>query len=231
MKRWLTVGGLLMLAAWLPYLVAELHSDPAEKRGRVVAESDGTDSLPSAVAGAAAEVPTAPMVREEPQVPAQPNPQPAAAPSARAPAEPSRREAPSAPAHGDPEATADEAEPEAPPPSASGPTELLKHAYETQPRDPLWAKDAESKITGLFAAKEMPADMLQAATCRRAVCRVQLHWTSEHAAAFLRVHQGIIQEFGTDLAISPLAEEEGEASRRVDLYLVRKGYTLADFGK
>jgi hypothetical protein len=161
------------------------------------------------------------------------HPEPVAKPSPAAPAEPPAPEpvpdAPDTPEAA--EVNADEAHPHVDPPSAFGQTEVLKHAYDTQSRDPLWATDAESKIGGLFASKDMPAGMLQGASCRRAVCRIELNWSSEHAAAFLRVYQGVIQEFGTDLAMQPLPAEEGAVNQRLDLYLTRKGYTVADLSK
>jgi TldD protein len=120
----------------------------------------------------------------------------------------------------------------APPPVASGATAVLKQAYETQPRDALWAKDTEAKIAALFHQDDVPADMLERASCRRAVCRVDVRWKREHAAQYVSVFQAVREQFGSELAVEPVGQlDEAAGQQQVHLYLARKGYTASDLSQ
>ena len=237
MKKWALIGGGLMLLAWSPWLYAELTSSPAEKKVRDLANEEPSAD-PGAEPPAAAAVPE-PQPAEpdpaEPEQPAEPEPtgvaadklvpgQPAEKPAAEPAPDPSAAE----PADEQTDEVAAGEDEEVPPPVAEGPTEVLKHAFDTQPRDALWAKDAEARITSLFGTADVPAEMLQAATCRKAVCRVELHWTRERAPAFVSVFQTAKQSFGSAVGVLPVGTLDDKGQQQVDLYLSRKGYTVAD---
>jgi hypothetical protein len=234
MKRWLVLGGTLIAAVWLPYLYAELSNAPAEKKGRQVAEPESAEHVaPVDVAGrgAAVEKPPTPPPAPEPapepeaQLPTQAAvpPQPAFERSVR----PSTDETQEHAVPGDETAPS----PPAKPPSMAGPIDVLKHAYETQARDALWASDTERRIGTMFGTKEAPAEMLAGTSCRTAVCRIELRWTSADAEAFLGVHERLSREFG-DIGIQPIAPADSESdSHQVDLYLARKGFTVSDLAK
>ena len=248
MKKWALIGGGLMLLAWSPWLYAELTSEPAEKKVRELPHDDPSVQTPVVVAAPVAEAP-----KPEPAQPAEPEPAAEAEPAAepeQVPADqgvvvlpPDKLEAPepgepSEPGEpGDPEldqetdevATAEQDE--VPPPVAEGPTDVLQHAFETQPRDALWAKDAEARIAGLFGTADVPAEMLQSATCRKAVCRVEVRWTRERAPAFVSVFQAAKLGFGSAAGVLPQGTTDDEGHQQVDLYLSRKGYTVADLMK
>jgi len=239
MKRWVFVGGALIAAVWLPYLYAELSNAPAEKKGRQVAEPDATDHAVVAEPGSSghgADVEKAPTVPEpapEP-LPALPTqaavpPQPPFEPSVRPGAD--EEQAHAAPA---PPATGEETTPPAPPPkppALAGPVDVLKHAYETQARDALWASDTEKRVGAMFGTKEVPADMLTAVSCRTAVCRLELRWTTADAQAFVGVHERLSHDF-SEVGIQPIAPADGESDHhQVDLYLARKGFTVSDLAK
>src|SRR5262249_42846639 len=148
--------------AWAPFIYQELTSEPAEKKERELPSAEAGDDEarpgdhPSPAAGspsAEVEAPAPPAAQPEPA------PEPAAAPD-QPPAEPKAAEVrlpkPAAEPEPEPEpepAAEGDEEPEeepVPPPVASGPTAVLKQAYETQPRDALWAKDTEARIALLF---------------------------------------------------------------------------------
>lgn len=243
MQRWVMLGGALMLAAWLPFVYAELSSEPVTTKARPIYGLDKDNAPVAAGPSADSDKPAEPAptaeaapVPAEPASPAVPvEAVPAPHPVATAPA-PSGEVAPSASARPDSAAPApasaehtEAAEPEAP--SAAGPVDALKHAYETQPRDALWASDTEARVGALFGSKEIPAEMLKNASCRRAVCRVKLNWSAETAPGFVALNQRIAPEFGPELAIAPIASHDGEDVREVDLYLLRKGFTVADLAK
>jgi len=242
MKRWVFLGGTLIAAVWLPYLYAELSSAPAEKKGRQVAESEATeqpvaaDPGTSGHAGDVEKPPTLPEPAPEPE-PTPPLPTQAAAPPQPAFEQSVRPSADEGPEHAAPAAApgapgpGEETRPPPKPPGMAGPIDVLKHAYETQARDALWASDTEKRIGAMFGTKEVPAEMLTAASCRTAVCRIELRWTTADAEAFLGVHERLSHDF-SEIGIQPIPAAEDEPDQhRVDLYLARKGFTVSDLAK
>ena len=245
MKRWLAIGGGLLLVAWAPFIYAELTSEPAEKKARdlptdatddeVVAEGEG-DQGGQVVAGKAAGPAEEPAA--EANEPAEPAPEPAAQPAQpaveqpEAQAQPGEAE-PAAPAeHEEPAEGEDEAqEEEAPPPVASGPAAALKKAYETEPRDALWATDTERRIAAVFRSDDVPEGMLQRASCRRAVCSVEVRWTRDHATQYVGAFQALHDQFGNEIGVDPVGTPDEAGQQVVHLYVLRKGYTAADLAK
>jgi hypothetical protein len=128
-------------------------------------------------------------------------------------------------------AEGEEEEPEPTPPTSSGPAEALKQAYEQQPRDPLWAADVEGKLSALFGNAEVPAELLRSASCRKAVCRVELRWTSAHATAYVSAYEAIQKQIGGEIGVEPVGAPSEKGEQQVNLYLTRKGYTLADLSR
>jgi hypothetical protein len=123
---------------------------------------------------------------------------------------------------------AEEDEPDPTPPTTSGPAEALKQAYDQQPRDPLWAADAETKISALFGGDEVPNDLLHSASCRKAVCKVELRWTTAHAAAYVTAYEAAQKLLGGEVGVEPVGSLSDKGEQLVNLYLTRKGYTVAD---
>lgn len=246
-KKWLAIGGGLLLVAWAPFIYAELTSEPAEKKARdlpsdtaedeVVAEPEGepTGELVAGKAAAAAAVEQGEQA-QEPE-PKQDPAAPAAQPSAEQPAAPTQPGEPEPGAPGPdeheevPEGDEEAQEEEAPPPIASGPTAQLKKAYETEPRDALWATDTERRIAAVFSGDEVPDGMLQRASCRRAVCSLEVRWTRDHATQYVGAYQTLHDQFGSEIAVEPVAEPDDQGQQMVHLYVLRKGYTAADVAK
>lgn len=236
MKKWLIVGGVLMLCVWAPFFYAELTSSPSEKKGRAL-PTDDPGQEPSAIEQAATEAsdkaaepePTPkPAEQAKPQTVAVADkpgtPEPNLPPAAHAEvAEPSAAEGDSP--------SDDEPDPPAPPPSPTGPTTVLKHAFETQPRDPLWAADTEAHVRSLFRSGDIPAELLQSASCRTAVCKLELRWTSERATAFVSLYETVHKDFQGELGVEPIGPPDDKGQEQVNLYLTRKGYTVADLTK
>jgi hypothetical protein len=125
----------------------------------------------------------------------------------------------------------EEDEPDPTPPTPSGPAEALKQAYDQQPRDPLWAADAEGKISALFGTDEVPGDLLRSASCRKAVCRVELRWTTAHATAYVNAYEAAQQLLGGEVGVEPVGAPSDKGEQLVNLYLTRKGYTVADLSR
>jgi len=240
-KKWLGIAAAVMLAAWAPFLYAELTSSPAEKKLRALP----SDEPPAAEAEPIAEAPpdekVAPAEQAEPPGEPEGQPQPAAPGAdmvaAPRPAEPTPgpgdKHDPNAPPEAEDTPVDDEEahDEEAPPPVASGPTSVLKQAFETQPRDALWAADTEARIAAVFRGDDVPGDMLKSASCRKAVCKVEMRWSRDHAAQYVSVFQSVRDQFGSELAVEPVGELDDSGQQPVHLYLMRKGYTAADLSR
>jgi hypothetical protein len=239
-KKWLAIGGGLLLVAWAPFIYAELTSEPAEKKARELPSASTEDEPVAALAEQPAEAPPEKPAPAEPAAEAEEAEEPAAeAPAAEAPAAQAPAPPPAEPAHAEPEepdpaaeGEGEEAqEDEAPPPVASGPSAQLKHAYETEPRDALWATDTERRIAAVFNGDDVPDGMLQRASCRRAVCSLELRWTRDHATQYVAVFQALHDQFGGEIGVEPVGTVDDQGQQSVHLYVLRKGYTAADLGK
>lgn len=235
MRKWLTVGGVLLLLVWAPFFYAELTSSPSEKKGRELPADDPGQEVvavdPATVVEAAkAAEPSAEAMKpaepkkEQPPLPAKMAADPAAQPGAKVEqAEPSEAEAETP--------DDDDQDPPAPPPAAAGPTAVLRHAFETQPRDPLWAADTEAHVRALFRGGDIPVELLQSASCRTAVCRLELRWTRERAPAYVSLYETMHKDFQGEVGVEPLGAPDDKGQAQVNLYLARKGYTVADLTK
>jgi hypothetical protein len=229
MAKWLKIGGALMLLLWLPYLYFELTSAPPEKKGRALPTDDSSADPSDEPKLAEPEEPTAEDKPGEEQKPAAPAPQPEAP---KAAPQPSEEPTPS-PAAGEPAEEAqgdDKGEEPPPPPTAAGPANVLKHAFETQPRDPLWAADSEHKLKALVGG-DVPAELLQSTACRNSVCKVELRWNADRAAAYVSFYEAAHKQLGGEVGVEPQGPPDDKGMARVDLYLARKGYTVADLAK
>jgi hypothetical protein len=205
-------------------------------------EPPAAEADPAAVVVAAEDKPmaAAPPSEPAPEAVGEPEPEPAAAepvaeqkPAVPAPGPAADKHDPNAPPEAadtpvDEEEAQDE---EAPPPVASGPTTVLKHAFETQPRDALWAADTEARIAAVFRGDDVPGDMLKSASCRKAVCKVEMRWSRDHAAQYVSVFQSVRDQFGGELAVEPVGDLDASGQQPVHLYLMRKGYTAADLSR
>jgi hypothetical protein len=240
-KKWLAIGGGLLLVAWAPFIYAELTSEPAEKKTRDLpdaTEEDPTVAVEGKPAAGAAADKTAVAAAVDPKEEEAEEPDEPAAAAAQQPDEPAAQPAEQpepavAPAEQD-EVPADDEEAheeDAPPPVASGPTAQLKQAYETEPRDALWATDTERRIAAVFSGEDVPDGMLQRATCRRAVCSLEVRWTRDHATQYVGAFQALHEQFGSEIGVEPVGAPDDEDQQLVHLYLLRKGYTAADLAK
>jgi len=239
-KKWLAIGGGLLLVAWAPFIYAELTNEPAEKKTREL--PDATEEEPTVpaegkpAAGAAADK-TAVAAAVDPKEEAEEPDEPAAAAPEQpdeVAAQPGEQPEPvAAPAEQDELADDDEEahEEDAPRPVASGPTAQLKQAYETEPRDALWATDTERRIAAVFSGEDMPEGLLQRASCRRAVCSLEVRWTRDHATQYVGAFQTLREQFGSEIGVEPVGAPDDEEQQLVHLYLLRKGYTAADLAK
>jgi hypothetical protein len=83
----------------------------------------------------------------------------------------------------------------------------------------------------VFGNEDVPADLLRGASCRKAVCRVELRWTTAHATAYVSAYESIQKLLGGEVGVEPVGEPSPQGEQQVNLYLTRKGYTLADLSR
>jgi hypothetical protein len=221
MNRWVKIGGSVLLLAWAPFLYNELTSDPHEKEERAVADLEDPDPSVAVPLVVDASAETA----EEKQAASRAAAEQAAKPNDEG-VEPEAVEALAEP---DNEPTGAAVQ-DAPLPKPQGPVNELKAAFDNEPRDALWAKDAESKIAAAFTGEDMPETLLDKSACQKTVCRVDLTWSQENAAPYLDGVEELHRAFAADYAIAPQApaDKEGEDALAVHVYVMRKGYTVAD---
>jgi hypothetical protein len=227
MNRWVKVGGAVLLLAWAPFLYAELTSDPHEKEERAVADLEDPDPSTAVLL-----VTDAAAGKDETDEDKQAASRAAAEQAAKPNDEGVEPEAIEALAEPDNEPTGAAAQ-LAPLPKASGPVTELKIAFDSEPRDALWAKDAESKIAAVFTGEDIPETLLDKSACQKTVCRVDVTWSQENAAPYLDAVEELHRQFSTDYAVAPQApaDKEGEDALAVHVYVMRKGYTVADLSK
>jgi hypothetical protein len=230
MNRWVKVGGAVLLLAWTPFLYAELTSDPQEKKGRVLPEDQDPDEI--AVEPAEDDKADEPSDDEKGEPVKAPEPAPAVEEIEPAAADELAEAEGEEPAAAEP----------APPPTKAGPVPALRSAFDSEPRDALWAKDTETKIAAMLSGGDMPESLFDKAACQKTVCRVDVRWSQENAAPYLDAYEELHQAFGADIAVDPQAAEPAQGAEQgaantdelalaVHVYVMRKGYTLADIAK
>jgi len=109
------------------------------------------------------------------------------------------------------------------PKPGGNPTPLLVAAFASEPRDPAWADATEREVRGLLGGGAVEGDPLRQVSCRKRVCQIQLRWTDAnvnmtHLNTLVGEHWAPI--IGLDHPADP------SAARAIDLYIIRKGYTL-----
>jgi hypothetical protein len=248
MRRWVTIGALVLVGAWAPFLYRELTSEEVEKKDAAFA-ADATDEAPveaiEPAAGAEAhaagrgsaepaEAP-APAEPESPPAVAEPQAQAPEAPGADPSAAPTPTALPADPAVANP-VKVEEGEPEeeAPPPPPDSPasaTAVFQRAFDSEPRDALWAREAEARLLQVMTGAAVPIETIKTARCQKTVCRLEVVWKAEDAHAYAAAYKAVREEFGDDLGVHNLGAGEAEGEQRIDLYVPRRGYTLADLSR
>ncbi|MDH5671344.1 MAG: hypothetical protein OEZ06_04295 [Myxococcales bacterium] len=240
MKRWLAIGGGLLLLAWSPFLYTELTRERVEPKGRDLPAAAFDEDEPEPELEPADEEE---LEGEQEDEPAEPAEQAAAAEGeGEQAAEPEPAEAEQQVAVPEPAAEAESAaegdeqaeRPAAPDIRLSGPTGVLKQAFESETRDALWAQGAEAKlgqVLDFHDDEEMPQDFVQGTSCRRTVCRAELRWAREHNDSYVKIYQALGQQYGSEIGVEPVMEADEEDHYQVFLYVLRDGYSAADLAK
>ena len=203
MKRWIVIVAGAVLFIWLPFVFVQSRRAPEPDEQEPLPERGGD---PSAMAAEPGPAPVA-----EPAAAAD-EPARALAPAQRAEqgdrAQPKPERAPAAPG-------------EVPPPSAEGPLDELAAAYAREPRD-AEAPAHEARIRALFGTKEVPADMLRNASCRKSVCKVGVQWSVANQHAYMIALMGMINSFDHRIAWRPAGPPDRDGRHPIDVYVARK---------
>ena len=60
---------------------------------------------------------------------------------------------------------------------------------------------------------------------------MELRWTSAHATAYVSAYEAIQKQLGGEIGVEPVGAPSEHGEQQVNLYLTRKGYTLADLSR
>ena len=223
MKRWLGIAAVVLLFIWAPFVYKELSATAPEVE-------DGDDGLfdDEPVDD---EVPEGEEPVEEAEPPAEPLPDEAAEGEAEEEGEEEGEEAAEALAEG-----------EAPPEDPAAPTQgevaeaiagafgVMASTFEDEPRDALWAGDAETRLREEIDSAELAEEEVLEIVelgCQRTLCRATLNRGVEPTSG------GAFEKLMADHVgrmFQHRAEGEGEEKHFV-VYLLREGYTMEDLQK
>jgi hypothetical protein len=251
MRRWAKIGVLVLLGAWAPFLYRELTSEEVEKKGAAAFADDVADEPLEVEEGAGgtraaapggegaeepAEAPAALKPGEEPAEPAAEEPAEIAEPSQPAPSAPGEADpiVPPAPVAAPSTEGAPFPAPAAPAAPAlpmGGATAVFQRAFENEPRDALWAREAEARLVQILTGSQVPIETIKTARCQKTVCKLELSWKAADAAAYTSAYQAVRKEFGDELGVAPMGPGENEGEQRIDMYVPRQGYTIADLSR
>ena len=230
MNKWLVIGGVGLLLAWAPFVYSELTASEVEKKRRDLGNESIEDEEDLLAALDEPEPEEEPVPEEEPEDEPE-GVEPEAPTEGELEAQEQQPDEAEEGAEGeDGEEEGDEPAPP-PPPRLAGPTAVLKSAFDNEPRDALWADGAEARIAGIFDDDEMPEGFFEEAACRKAVCRVSVKWSAEQSEAYLSVHETIREQFGTEIGVEPDGVPDDDGFQKINLYVPREGYTVADLSE
>ena len=170
-----------------------------------------------------AEPPKAEKEKKEEPAPAAKQKGAVAEPAAKKPemARPARPQEPTAEGEQEPPPTAPE------PPAASGPLQLLKRVYARQSTD-AGAREVERQIRSFFGTEYLPAETFRSVTCRAGVCKIDMVWSKQFPLAHMALAMKLAEQMTSSIALEPAPEPDRRGDLRLELYVVRAGYTLAD---
>jgi hypothetical protein len=198
MKKWVALAGGMLTLFWALFLFDELADDTRSAARRAPSE----DVMQSK----SLERPVAPS---EPPPAVEPRLEPGPEQTAAEPASEVRGEA------------------TPPPVPASGHFELMRRAFDSETRDPVWAREQEARVPQLIADAGFPEDAFDRdVTCRATICRFHLRVAEQDMFALMKLAAAVQTSAGLSLAYGE-AEDAGGKSR-IAVYVPREGTSLAD---
>lgn len=166
--------------------------------------------------------------------PVAPPPAPSQPPTAAKPAnaaqptaaEVPRRQAPAVSAEGEGSAPAPErattphpmALEQARPPEQAGPLRELKQQYAGQSRSAA-SSTLEAQLRARLATPNIPPALIDALSCRRTICKLELRWTPTRRLGYVVVFQSLKQLYDQRVAVEPAPGPADDASLPVSLYV------------
>lgn len=253
MKRWLGIASVVLLLIWAPFAYRELSASVPEVEDDDSAFDEGQD--PEVEDDEAEEPGEQPVLPDE---------APLAEGAEADEGVEADDEAAEPAAEGDQEGGAQDPSAPGSPGSPGSPAAVVAQAlatliktFESEPRDSLWAADAEGRIRGLVAGAELAEGQVMELVeldCRRTICRGQFELGQQAEAAEDEEGEDPADEADEPPADEPAEEPRAELSlselladyrgrmfehpattkpdeRKVAVYLIREGYTIDDIKK
>ena len=132
------------------------------------------------------------------------------------------------------EVPADNVEQPTKPPSkygSSGPLAPLKGAFESEPRDSLWAGDQEPRLINLLLDAEILDDNIGPVKCQRTVCKLEVTWAKEDNEVQMNIYKAVRAEFGLEVGFEPKNINTESETYTMHIYIPRKGYSVAEIAE
>jgi len=190
---------------------------PAAKP-RVLATTADDETSGAVVEQPAAIAPRAPLKADPPKPPVAP-----AAPAAQ-PALPIVQQAPAEPPPELGAPSEDEAEP------GQNPSELFSAAFLEEPRDSVWAPEAESRVHAAFARATVPPGALLSVQCRSSLCKIDMLFDRRQHDRFAAATRELRSEFFSgDISLDHQSAPTNKGPERMTAYIPRRGKTIKDY--
>ena len=81
------------------------------------------------------------------------------------------------------------------------------------------------------APAEVPASSIEGVRCQKTVCKLEMTWSTAQADVYTMAYQTVRERFGNDVGVQPSGSGNYDDEMKLDLYVPRKGYTLADLAQ
>ena len=104
------------------------------------------------------------------------------------------------------------------PPERQGPLSELQHQYASESRA-AESSVAEANLRSLLNTPNVPAELVQAITCRRTICRIDTLWTPHRRLGFVVLLESLKQLYKQQVAVQPADGPAQDGTYATSLFL------------
>ncbi|HTU58125.1 MAG TPA: hypothetical protein VMF89_06820, partial [Polyangiales bacterium] len=105
------------------------------------------------------------------------------------------------------------------PPEQTGPLAELKNQYASESRS-ADSSATEAKLRTLISeARNVPSELVHGITCRRSICKIDMHWTARRRIGFAVVFGSFKQMYNQRVAVEPPSGRAEDGTYPTTLYL------------
>jgi hypothetical protein len=107
------------------------------------------------------------------------------------------------------------------PPEAFGALSELKHQYESESRGATSAA-AEAHLRELTTQVNIPKELVQDISCRRKLCKIDMHWLPRRRIGFSVVVESLKNMYERRVAVEPALEKSDDGTYVTHVYVMLK---------